>query len=54
MFIGVSRAEYWGRSLGRLSELHHAVRGEVFAVDARTVFIKDFHYDGEGPGNYLT
>lgn len=32
----------------------HGVSGEVFAVDARTIFIKNFSYDGEGPGtNYF-
>lgn len=41
---------YYGIRLGPLSELHHGVSGEMFAVDARTLFIKDFNYDGEGPG----
>lgn len=36
--------------LGELTRLHHGVRGNVFAVDARTLHIRDFHYDGEGPG----
>lgn len=31
----------------------HGVSGEVFAVDARTIFIKNFSYDGEGPGTVL-
>lgn len=43
---------YYGIRLGPLSELHHGVSGEIFAVDARTIFIKDFNYDGEGPGNW--
>lgn len=50
---GTAHARYLGRELGALSELHHGVRGRVFAVDARTLFIQDFHYDGEGPGQYL-
>lgn len=41
---------YYGIRLGPLSQFHHGVSGEVFAVDARTIFIKDFNYDGEGPG----
>jgi len=36
--------------MGRLKTLHHSVSGEVFAVDARTLHIRDFTYDGEGPG----
>lgn len=43
---------YYGKLIGKLSELHHGVSGEVYAVDARTLFIKDFTYDGEGPGWY--
>lgn len=41
---------YYGAHLGPLSELHHAVSGDVYAVDSRTLFIKNFNYDGEGPG----
>lgn len=44
---------YYGKVIGKLSELHHGVSGEVYAVDARTLFIKDFTYDGEGPGWYI-
>lgn len=44
---------YYGKLIGKLSELHHGVSGEVYAVDARTLFIKDFTYDGEGPGSYV-
>ncbi|GJQ79049.1 hypothetical protein Trydic_g24, partial [Trypoxylus dichotomus] len=40
---------YLGKSLGKLSEYHHGVSGEVFAVDSRTLHIKDFTYDGQGP-----
>lgn len=42
---------YFGTPVSRLTELHHAVSGDVFAVDSRTLFIKGFNYDGEGPGN---
>ncbi|XP_026829942.1 protein Skeletor, isoforms B/C isoform X3 [Ooceraea biroi] len=44
---------YYGKLLGKLSELHHGVSGEVYAVDARTLFIKDFTYDGEGPAAFF-
>jgi len=34
--------------------LHHGVSGEVYAVDGRTLHIKDFTYDGQGPGKWTT
>lgn len=42
--------QYLGKFLGKLTELHHGVSGEVYAVDGRTLHIKDFTYDGQGPG----
>lgn len=42
--------DYYGAPLGPLSQLHHGVSGDVYAVDSRTLFIKNFNYDGEGPG----
>uniref|UniRef100_A0A336L5B8 CSON003493 protein n=1 Tax=Culicoides sonorensis TaxID=179676 RepID=A0A336L5B8_CULSO len=45
--------EYYGTRIGPLSQLHHKVSGEVFAVDSRTLFIKNFNYDGEGPAAYF-
>ncbi|KAJ9578690.1 hypothetical protein L9F63_005052, partial [Diploptera punctata] len=39
---------YYGKYIGKLKTLHHKVSGEVFAVDARTLTIRDFNYDGEG------
>lgn len=42
--------EYYGAHLGPLSQLHHGVSGDVYAVDSRTLFLKNFNYDGEGPG----
>ncbi|KAJ8686999.1 hypothetical protein QAD02_022793, partial [Eretmocerus hayati] len=46
-------AAYYGKLLGKLSQFHHGVSGEVYAVDARTLFIKDFTYDGEGPAAWF-
>lgn len=48
-----AQAAYYGQPLGHLSSLHHGVSGEVFAVDARTLHIRDFTYDGEGPAAYF-
>ncbi|XP_067212523.1 protein Skeletor, isoforms B/C isoform X3 [Linepithema humile] len=44
---------YYGKLISKLSEFHHGVSGEVYAVDARTLFIKDFTYDGEGPAAFF-
>jgi hypothetical protein len=44
---------YYGKYIGKLKTLHHSVSGDVFAVDARTLHIRDFTYDGEGPGNAM-
>lgn len=43
-------SEYYGAKIGALSQLHHGVSGDVYAIDSRTIFLKDFNYDGEGPG----
>nr|XP_024214123.1 protein Skeletor, isoforms B/C-like isoform X2 [Halyomorpha halys] len=44
---------YYGRYIGPLSRLLHSVSGDVYAVDARTLHIRDFTYDGEGPAAYF-
>lgn len=46
-------SHYFGKEIGPLSELHHGVRGRVYAIDSRTLYLHDFHYDGEGPSEYL-
>lgn len=53
--IGIASAaanNYFGTKIGPLSELHHGVSGDVYAVDSRTILLKNFKYDGEGPGKY--
>jgi hypothetical protein len=42
---------YYGRLIGSLDSPFHALRGDVYAVDARTLFIKGFSYDGQGQGD---
>lgn len=41
---------YYGTKIGPLSQFHHGVSGDVYAVDSRTLFLKNFNYDGEAPG----
>lgn len=38
--------------LGRLSELQHDVRGNVYAISCRELTIENFYYDGLGPAVY--
>lgn len=57
LFIILAKAataarNYYGAHLGALSQLEHGVSGDVYAVDSRTLFLKNFRYDGEGPGNF--
>ncbi|CAH0554432.1 unnamed protein product [Brassicogethes aeneus] len=54
VFVGQAYSEqYLGKLIGKLSELHHGVSGEVYAVDGRTLHIKDYTYDGQGPAAYF-
>ncbi|KAJ8715832.1 hypothetical protein PYW07_010314 [Mythimna separata] len=48
-----AQVRYFGKELGPLASLQHGVRGRVFAVDSRTLYLQDFHYDGEGPAAYF-
>lgn len=53
MFLAQTNAAdigYYGNKIGALSQLHHGVSGDVYAVDSRTLFLKNFNYDGQGPG----
>ncbi|XP_018007875.2 uncharacterized protein LOC108665610 [Hyalella azteca] len=46
-------AQYLGKRIGALSELQHGVKGEVFAVDSRTIHVKGFSYDGAAPDAFF-
>ena len=46
---------YYGKLIGSLESQVDGIRGDVYAVDARTLFVKGFSYDGqEEPGNFTT
>lgn len=56
LFLGLPanpRRNYYGKYVGRLVEYAHGIRGEVFAVDDTTLFIKGFSYDGTGPDAFF-
>ncbi|XP_055923228.1 protein Skeletor, isoforms B/C isoform X2 [Eupeodes corollae] len=44
---------YYGTKIGSLKRLHHGVGGDVYAVDSRTIFLKNFNYDGDAPAAYF-
>ncbi|XP_054722011.1 protein Skeletor, isoforms B/C-like [Uloborus diversus] len=49
LLIGVvTSVPYYGARIGKFSTHFHDVRGEVYAVDDKTLFIKGFNYDGKG------
>lgn len=44
---------YYGRFIGKLQEFAHGIKGDVYAVDESTIFIKGFSYDGTGPDAFF-
>ncbi|GBL86000.1 Protein Skeletor, isoforms D/E [Araneus ventricosus] len=46
-------APYFGSEIGTFKTFAHDVVGKVHAVDDRTLFIKGFSYDGQGPDAYF-
>ncbi|XP_026669797.1 protein Skeletor, isoforms B/C isoform X2 [Ceratina calcarata] len=44
---------YYGKVIGTLSNYAHGIKGDVYAVDDTTIFIKGFCYDGSGPAAYF-
>jgi len=45
--------EYKGKHIGELKSYHHQVSGDVFAVDANTILIRKFTYDGDGTDTFF-
>ncbi|GAB6022740.1 hypothetical protein CHUAL_006836 [Chamberlinius hualienensis] len=46
-------APYYGKKLGTLKTYNHGASGEVYAVDAKTIHIRGFSYDGQGPDAFF-
>ena len=40
-----------GGRIGTIETLQHDVSGTLYFIDSRTIFIDNFNYDGQGPGN---
>jgi hypothetical protein len=45
--------EYFGVLMGHFNTFHHDVGGTVYAVNATTILIKNFYYDGLGKDAYF-
>nr|XP_045605289.1 protein Skeletor, isoforms B/C-like isoform X2 [Procambarus clarkii] len=50
---GGEAAGYYGVRMGPLSQLNHGVKGEVYAVDSRTLHLRGFYYDGQAPDAFF-
>lgn len=50
---GVLARDYFGTYIGKFQNRFHGITGDVYAVDSRTIYIKGFSYDGEGPDAYF-
>ncbi|OQR75416.1 protein Skeletor [Tropilaelaps mercedesae] len=48
-----SSQPYYGVRIGKFTQYFHDVAGEVFVMDDKTLFIKGFSYDGQGPDAYF-
>ena len=42
-----AKANYYGTLVGEFNNRFHGIKGKVYAVDSRTLFIKGFSYDGQ-------
>ncbi|GIX99367.1 hypothetical protein CDAR_470311 [Caerostris darwini] len=45
---GLGTRPYYGAKVGEFTTYFHDVRGDVFAVNDKTLFIENFNYDGKG------
>lgn len=44
---------YYGKLIGTLQDFAHGIKGDAYAVDDTTIFIKGFCYDGTGPDAFF-
>ncbi|XP_049277508.1 protein Skeletor, isoforms B/C isoform X3 [Anopheles funestus] len=44
---------YYGREIGKLANFGHGIKGQVYAVDESTLFVKGFAYDGNAPDAFF-
>ena len=51
--VVVGASQFYGVTVGPLSTLSHQVSGDVYIVDETRIRIKNFVYDGQGPGIFF-
>lgn len=51
--VAVNGQQYRGKHIGKLNSYHHQVSGDVYAVDAYTILIVGFNYDGNGADTFF-
>ncbi|KRK04151.1 uncharacterized protein Dyak_GE10397, isoform C [Drosophila yakuba] len=44
---------YYGRYIGDFTNFAHGIKGQIYAVDESTLFVKSFAYDGTGPDAFF-
>ena len=44
----IHRKKYNGKYVGKLNSYHHQVNGQIYAVNEKTLLLKNFQYDGQG------
>ena len=44
----IHRKNYNGKYVGKLNSYHHQVNGQIYAVNEKTLLLKNFQYDGQG------
>ena len=53
LLVAVAAAQDDGVLIGELTTKQHGVKGKLFAVDEKTILIKNFEYDGAGPDAFF-
>lgn len=53
LIVLMAEAKHYGTYIGEFKDRFHDVNGQVYAVDSRTIFIKGFTYDGQGPDAFF-
>ncbi|XP_043188104.1 protein Skeletor, isoforms B/C-like, partial [Amphibalanus amphitrite] len=54
LLTGYATAQsYYGKRLGSIKTLEHGVSGDVYAVDSRTLHLRNLNYDGQGPDAFF-
>lgn len=53
LFLALASAQDDGVLIGELKTKQHGVKGQLYAIDEKTLLIKKFEYDGAGPDAFF-